>query len=202
MKETMDFLKQQFIEAKDVAKMQWKSFAIALSLVVLIYAMSLFVAPGWLTYSLTAIPTFICAITALARVNDIGPERMGRRWEFRKISLVMVGFGCVTVLAMPFAENPMFPTWRGVVTMWGFAGAWMTTPGMPPWDYYITGAYRFLSHKPDDPSGPRTPLKRVLTRITGELSTDELLKAQKEWEAQQDQKKRGNFKRRGDGDGP
>lgn len=182
MKETLDFLKQQAVEAKDVAKLQWKSFVMAVLAIAFFYTMSLLSPPGWVSYAFMMPPALVVALTALARVNDIGPEQMGARWQVRRISLIMVGAGAVMMISTPFIQVPVFPSWRSVVLMYGFAGAWMTTPGMPPWDYYMTGAYRFLTHKPDI---PRSPLERVLTRITGELSTDELLKRQKEWEEQQ-----------------
>ena len=195
MKETLKFLKQQAVEAKDVAKIQWKSFVIAVCIVMFFYLMSLIFAPGWVSYAFMVPPALIVALTALARVNDIGPEKMGRRWQWRKISLVMVGAGAVMVLSTPFIQSPMFPSWRGVILMWGFAGTWMTSPGMPPWDYYMTGAYRFLPHPPGE---ARSPLERVLTRITGQLDTEELMKRQAEWEEQRKRdENRGT--RKGDG---
>lgn len=199
MKETVSFVKQYFREGWDVAKLQWKSFVMAILIIAFFYVMSLIAPPGWVSYLFCVPPAFVVAITALARVNDIGPERMGRRWEFRKISLIMVGTGAVMVLVTPFTESPAFPTWRGVILMWGFAGAWMTTPGMPPWDYYVTGAYRFLTHPPDV---PRSPLQRFVGRITGPLSTEEVLRAQAEWEAERKKSHSSTNTRRGDGVDP
>lgn len=201
MKDTIRYFRRQFIEAKDIAKMQWKSFTVAVLLVGFFYAMSTMFDPGWITYALIFPPALVVAVTALPRVNDIGPEHIGTRWEVRKIALIMVGAGAVMTLGAPFAEHPLFPSWRTVILMYGFAGAWMTTPGMPPWDYYVTGAYRFLSHPPDYvPS----PLERVMSRITGQLSTEELLRAQTRWEEEQKAKANRNnvAGRRGDGVDP
>lgn len=195
MMETLRFLKQQAVEAKDVARIQWKSFVIAVMVMAFFYVMSLAFPPGWVSYAFMVPPALVVALTALARVNDIGPEQMGRRWQFRKISLILVGAGAVMVLSTPFIQAPAFPSWRGVVIMYGFAGSWMTTPGMPPWDYYMTGAYRFLTHKPDI---PRSPLERVLTRITGNLDVEELHRRQAEWEAQQ-KREASKLTRREDG---
>ena len=95
MKETMQFLQQQFVEAFDVAKLQWKSFLVACVLILAIYWFSLYIPPGWATWWLIAPATLIVAITALARVNDIGPERMGKRWQVRKVGLILAGAGSV-----------------------------------------------------------------------------------------------------------
>jgi peptidoglycan/LPS O-acetylase OafA/YrhL len=204
VKETLEFFRQQFIEAKDVAKMQWRSFTFAVVLIVMVYIASLYIQPGWATYFISFPASLIVAITALARVNDIGPERMGKRWQVRKISLILAGAGSVMMMATPFSDSPMFPTWRAVIVMWGFAGAWLTTPDHPPWDYYISGKYRFLSHPPDKPARPRSPLMRVVGRVTKEHDVAALLKAQAEYEAREKLMKSGRYpdRRRGDGDGP
>lgn len=197
MKKTLKFIKQQLVEAWDVAKLQWKSFTIAICVVAFFYAMSIFFAPGWVSYAFSIPPAFVVAITSLARVNDIGPEKMGRRWEVRKISLIMAGAGSVMIMGTPFSDEPLFPTWRTVIVLYGFAGAWMTTPGMPPWDYYITGAYRFLHENPDKvPS----PLSRILTCINGELTPEQVEELRRAWELTNEERRKGSSGRRmGDG---
>lgn len=204
MKETLHFLYQQMTEAADMARLQWKSFMFAVFLILLVYTASLYVMPGWVTWAMIFPASLIVAITALARVNDIGPERMGRRWEVRKVGLILAGAGSVMIMATPFTESPVFPTWRAVVVMWGFALTWLTTPDHPPWDYYISGKYRFLSHPPDKPARPRSPLMRVVGRVTKEHDVAALLKAQAEYEAREKLMKSGRYpdRRRGDGDGP
>lgn len=189
MQQTMRYFRKQFVEARDIARMQWKSFAVAVLVILFFYGMSLIFAPGWTSYMFIVPPATIVALTALPRVNDIGPEKMGLRWELRKLSLVLVGAGAVMALASPFTFTPIFPEWRTVVLMYGFAGAWMTTPGMPPWDYYISGRYRFLTHPPEH---IKSPLERVLTRITGNLDTADLLRAQERWEAEHAKTRRGD----------
>lgn len=196
MRETMNYLKRYFTEALDVAKIQWQSFVVALSIVGVIYYISLYVPPGWGSYFAMFPGAFIIAVTALARVNDIGPERMSKRWQFRKISLIMAGGGAVMFMGTPFSTDPSFPTWRAVIIMWGVAGAWLTTPGHPPWDYYITGRYRFLTHPPEE---PRSPLERVALRVVRPQTREEILEAQEKYEREQEL---SNGRRRGDGEGP
>lgn len=198
MKETVRYFRKQLVEAWDLARHQWKPFAVALVAVALVYFLSVYVAPGWVTYLAIVPPALIVALTALPRVNDIGPEIRGLRWEARRIALILTGVGAVMMLGAPFASDPNWPAWRTVVIVWGFAVAWMTTPGMPPWDYYISGKYRFLTHPPDE---PRSPLERILRRATGELDTEELMRRQAEWEAEQ-AKGKGPGTRRGDGVDP
>lgn len=188
MKESMRYLKRYFTEAWDIAKLQWRSFLVAMTIVGTIYCVSLFVAPGWISYLVIFPPSLIIALTALARVNDIGPERMGLRWQFRKISLIMAGAGAVMFMATPFMLTPSFPTWRAVIIVWGVAGSWLTTVGQPPWEYYITGKYRFLTHSPDR---PRSPLERFAMSMTKPMTPEELMKAQAEYEEEQSRLQRG-----------
>lgn len=196
MKETLRYLKQQAVEAADVAKIQWQSFLLAVIVMGFFYIMSLLFPAGWVSYAFIVPPSFVVAITALARVNDIGPEKMGRRWQYRKISLILVGAGAVMVMSTPFIDVPMFPSWRAVVLMYGVAGTWMTTPGMPPWDYYITGKFRFLAHPPGE---PMSPIHRIVRHVTGELSREEVLAAQKAWEEREARDKTDGTRA---GDGP
>lgn len=199
MIETLKYFRSQVIEAIDVAKIQWKSFLVAVLLMVSFYTMSIYIPPGWVTYMFIFPAAGIVAITSLARVNDIGPERMGKRWQVRKIALILAGAGSVMLLATPFLVNPAYPTWRAVIIMWGFAGTWLTTPEMPPWDYYITGKYRFLTHPPDK---VKSPLYRVAGKITGQLKVDELMRRQAEYEREQKKRAKNQNRRKGDGEGP
>lgn len=181
MKESIEFLRKELMEAMDVAKLQWKSFLAAVVIIFGLYICSIYIPPGWVSWIAIAPPSLIVAITALARVNDIGVERMGKRWQVRKVGLIMAGAGAVMLLATPIVESPSFPTWRAVILMWGFALAWLTTPDHPPWDYYITGKYRFLSHPP----GPRSPLNRFAMRMAEYQSPESLMRAQEEYERRQ-----------------
>ena len=177
--------KQSLIEAKDVARLQWKPFAATVAVVIVLYAGSVLVEPGMTTYLLSLPAAAIIAVTALARVNDIGPERMTWRWHLRRISLVLAGAGAVMVLGAPFTDTGLAVTWRGLVILWGVAGAWLTTPFQPPWEDYISGKYRLPradGSKPDH-------LREFAGRVTGRYRVSELRGNEAEF-------------RRGDGDGP
>lgn len=181
MRETAGFLKQYAIEALDVARLQWKPFVIGFALLFGVYAGSLFIPAGIVTYLLVVPPALICALTSLARVNDIGVEKMSLRWQVRRIGLVMAGAGSVMILAAPFTGyGPV--SWRGVLLVWGVGLTWLTTPEMPPWSEYITGEYR---NRPP----PRSPISRIVGRVTGSHRTAALREAE-------------DRNRRGDGAGP
>lgn len=163
MKETFDHLKQHMVEAKDVAKIQWKSFSVAMLIILSIYFASNLIGPGWISYTISFPAFLIIALTALARVNDIGVEKMSGRWQVRRVGLILAGAGAVMFMGSPFTAYG-FPTWKSVAISWGFALAWLTTPEMPPWEDYITGRYRTKEYPP---GRARSPLNRIL-RMTGE----------------------------------
>lgn len=104
-----------------------------------VYLLSLLLPPGPVTYWLSAVAMVIIWITAVARVNDIGPDKVGRRWHVRRYGLVAVGAG-VFAAATQYggAYNP-FPTWSEVLFRWGIALTWLTTPDQPPWWDMISG---------------------------------------------------------------
>lgn len=172
-------IKQSIIEAIDVAKLQAVPFAMTIAVVIVIYVGSLVVPPGWATYALIVPPALVVAITALARVNDIGPEKMSTRWHVRRVGLIMAGAGAVMLLGAPFTSVGYEITWRGVVLIWGVGLAWLTTPEMPPWEEYITGFYRQRDGSAFD------HFKHFAGRVTGQHRARDLQK-----------------RRRGEGDGP
>lgn len=182
MKETVEYFKQQLIEAKDVARMQWKAFVEALVFISFFYVMGKNVPPGWISWAFIAIPCIVMIITAYARVNEIGPEKMGARWQVRKMGLIMSGTGAGMILISPFSTVPTFPTWTAVILVWGVAFAWLTTPGATPWDFYVSGQYKYLTHPPNRPERPRSPLHRVVGRVTGQHSVDDLMRREKEYQ--------------------
>lgn len=95
--------------------------------------------PGLLSY-IVATPALVGVIfTALARVNDIGPERTSWSWQLRRLGLTMTGATAVAYLYAPFGSASLYPTWLAVIGWWGFFVTWLTTPGMPPWHKYIFG---------------------------------------------------------------
>lgn len=130
-------------EAVDLARYQMKPFLIALVILIMVFLASSFIHDGFVTYLLTVPALIIIVITAYARVNDIGPDKIGIRWELRKIGLILAGMGAVTILTAPFSTGAFYPTWRGLVLIWGFSLTWLTTPEMPPWWDYITGKKGF-----------------------------------------------------------
>lgn len=159
MQNIFAYFKKQAIESLDVAKMQWKSFAIAVFFITVIYIFSVTTVPGWFTYFVGFAPALICALTSLARLNDIGVECHSKRWHIRRFGLILAGAGSVMYLASPIIGE--FPTWRSVVFVWGVGLSWLTTPNMPPWYAYITGEYL-------NGPGPHSPLSRFLAWVTGE----------------------------------
>ena len=167
MKETVDYFKQQLVEAKDVARLQWKSFIAALFVVAAVYVGSITLSPGWGTYFIAFPAALLLAVVSLVRLNSIGPECMGLSWQIRRIGLILTGTGSVMLLSTPFLSDPLFPTWRALVIIHGVAWAWLTTPDQPPFWKYWDGSY--IQHPV-----PRPPLARIVGRITGAHSTDEL----------------------------
>ncbi len=141
MKETRDYIRQSLVESVDVARMQWKSFICVLVALITIYLGSLFVQAGWITYWIGFPAGVFVAMVSLMRVNALGPDFRGWRWHLRRAGLILAGSGAVMLLATPFLETPLYPTWRAVLIMWGIALTWLTTPGQPPFWEYWTGDY-------------------------------------------------------------
>ena len=142
MRQTAAYLRQQIREAIDLGKLQWKPFSISVLILLTIYYLSGVVEPGWWTYGLMLPSAIIVVATAYARLNAIGPELMGWNWQLRRIGFTIIGGATISMLGTPFLDHPVFPTWRTVLIMWGLASAWLTTPNMVPWDWYIAGKYR------------------------------------------------------------
>jgi len=104
-----------------------------------LYATGVIAEPSCLTYLMQVPSLLILSFTALARVNDIGPERTGWIWQWRRVGLSLVGVASVSLLAAPFVGDYNWPTWKGLMLSWGFALSWISTPGMPPWWKYVSG---------------------------------------------------------------
>lgn len=119
----------------------YKSMAVAFSVVLALYALSVLIEPGWVTYLLSLPAMLIVALTALARVNDITLEKTGRNWQLRRLGFCMAGTAAVMLAGGPLTSSePM--SWRSVFTYWGVALVWLTTPNMPPWWRYVSGEYK------------------------------------------------------------
>lgn len=161
-------LKQNLIESLDVARLQWRPFVVTLLVIAGVYLGAALLRPGLATYLLSLPPALVIAVTALARVNDIGPEHMAWRWHVRRTSLVMAGTGAVMVIGAPLTETGYAIPWWGVVLIWGVGGAWLTTPGQPPWEDYITGKYR----RPRADGSRPGPLRDFADRVTGRITSE------------------------------
>lgn len=171
MKQTRDYFTQQLIEMRDLARHQWKAFTAGLLIIIALFVASEISTPGWLTYFVMFPANMVIIVTAYARLNDMGPELMGWRWQVRRIGFVMVGVGIVAMLGAPFLEQSLFPTWRAVLLSWGLALSWLTTPNMVPWDWYIAGRWKT---DPPPPDKPMSPAQRMVGRITGTHRVGEL----------------------------
>ncbi|HEY4598294.1 hypothetical protein [Corynebacterium sp.] len=125
-------------------------FMVALTLIV--YACSVFIAPGVVTSVLSSGALLLIALTMLARLDDISPKAHGLAWQARRAGCVMAGsaaVGCAAepLLDMMFGVRMDWPTWKEVVLRWGIALVFLTSPNMPPWHRYILGWYRERSHE-------------------------------------------------------
>lgn len=164
-------------EALDLGRYQARALALSVVCLFGVFAAAAFVAPGLVTSALMIPPCIVLLLTALARVNDIGPENMGWVWQVRRLGLVVAAAGAVMYMFSPWAEGGEPVPWRAVALAYGVGLTWLTTPVLPPWWAYITGEYR---KQPGGHVGRFTGAGRV----TSEFSVEE-------------------FKRRmGDGDGP
>ena len=131
----------------EALRMQAKPMLVAVAAIMLLYTASVMIEPGVVTWLLTLPPSFIIAITALVRLNDICP--MGHaelRWQVRRFGFILAGMATVSYVLLPFtSEVNRYPAWREVYLPWGVACAWLTTPNMQPWFKYITGAASWWS---------------------------------------------------------
>lgn len=99
------------------------------------------VSPGVFSWLIASPALALITVTAIARLNDIGPEQRGWVWQLRRIGLAMSGAAALMFLLMPFATVPRYPSWQGTSLIWGFALSWFTSPHMPPWWDFISGDY-------------------------------------------------------------
>lgn len=88
---------------------------------------------------LCIIPAIILLVTAVARLNDIKRTQSSKRWWVRRLGLLLVSVAMIIFITAYFTVAA--PYWKAIMTLaglWGFALTWITTPGMPPWNKYIT----------------------------------------------------------------
>ena len=113
--------------------------------VVAAYLLGVYVKPGVVSYLASLLPLGVISITAIARVNDIGKDKVGKRWQFRRAGLSIVAAASFVLLLAPLVKYAAWPTWTNVALYWGFALTWFTTPEMPPWWRWISGHKQVLS---------------------------------------------------------
>lgn len=87
----------------------------------------------------------IIILTALARLNDIGRDKMSKRWHVRRFGLVLVGFSSAVVGLWTMIDRPIGPFLLTSFAV-GVAATWLTTPGHPPWWQFITGDFLQPTH--------------------------------------------------------
>lgn len=120
-------------------KLQLIPYALGVGIVAGGYLLGTSYGPSWVSY-LVGLPAMIgIAITALARVNDIKPNKNTWLWQLRRMGLTLAFATAVAFMYAPFSSTPLFPTWLGTLMFWGVFFTWLTTPNMPPWHKYITG---------------------------------------------------------------
>lgn len=174
-------LRDDMREALDLARYQWRAFALAVGALLGIYGGMWLIPPGPITALLMIPPCVVLLLTALARANDIGPEHMGWVWQLRRLGLVLAGSGAIMYMVSPWTVGGDPVPWRAVTIAYGVALTWLTTPILPPWWDYMTGRYR-------ENNSLRGHFDRFsgAGRKTGELHAEALRKRL----------------RRGDGEGP
>lgn len=123
----------------DALKTNWRALVMMCIAVLMLYALAIFIPAGWLTYALSCAALVMMCLTCLGRLNDIGPDKIGYRWNLRRLGFIIVGLASVTLLGMPFGIFD-FPSWSEVFMRWGVMFVWLTTPGMPPWTKWIWGS--------------------------------------------------------------
>lgn len=113
----------------------------------LLYYMNYTIPHGWISWLLSLPALTILFVTAVARLDDIGMDKVELQWQVRRLGLVMVASSAIVYSVAPFTIYPKWPSWITVGMTWGVALAWLTTPSLPPWYKYITGEYRKKKEK-------------------------------------------------------
>lgn len=120
-----------------------KSLVLYAVIMLLAYALMLLLPVGWGTY-FAALPAYlIVGMTSLARANDLVED--GMMQDTRRL-----GFAIMAGMALMFIFEPIsgsFPRWPRVFAMWSLALVWLTTPNLPPWWEWATGAWDHYSLK-------------------------------------------------------
>lgn len=82
----------------------------------------------------------VCAIvmllTAAARLNDIGTDKMSFVWQVRRIGLTLSGVAAMALVYFTLLGQAPGPWYTALVA--GMTLTWVTTPNHPPWWKYIS----------------------------------------------------------------
>lgn len=109
---------------------------------VFVYMTDIAIPRGWFSYYAQFPALCILAVTALARVNDIRPERTAWIWQLRRVGLSFTGVAAVSYLMVPMSAQAIeigAPSWKSVLLAWGMALAWISDPNQPPFWKYVSG---------------------------------------------------------------
>lgn len=125
------------------------------------YALTVFVKPGWATYFMALPGALLIGFIAAGRANAIEKDQVGTPWTFRRAGLAMVAGACTFMVMWPLIGGTPI-TWRLVLLINGFAFVWTTTPGMPPLTDYVFGKVPLTGH-------PLSVAKGLHARVTGQF---------------------------------
>lgn len=95
----------------------------------------------WRAWGLSVPALLIVMITAIARAADIRGSCL--RNFVRRMGFILAAAGAFSLMLAPvLGYSNSYPSWRAVTLYWGFALTWLTTPNMPPWWNYVSGAWK------------------------------------------------------------
>ena len=135
---------------KTILKRQRKAGLAVASALLLLYGVSVFFPSGSLTHLPVALPAAVIGTTALARVNDMSQEHVSKRWQLRRVGLILAGVSSMIYIlkGLSAASPPL--EWRELLMLYGVAFTWITTPDQPPWWQYVTGEKSIFKRKTND----------------------------------------------------
>lgn len=110
-----------------------------IAFILIFYIASVMIPAGAVTTLISLVCLSLIGLTALARLNDIPHDYTSRRWQIRRLGLILGGAACINLSVAMLTEPPQ---WREVMLYLGVWLTWFTTPNMPPWWRYISGQHR------------------------------------------------------------
>lgn len=96
-------------------------------------------------YLLSFLAWLILAITAAARLADMGRSQWSMCDHVRRLGIIGVGVSAFWMMVAPMASDWWrfdVTSWQDAVFAWAWAFVWITTPRTPPWWDYILGVHR------------------------------------------------------------